>query len=279
VEIPKLINWSITSQCNLKCGFCFKLHDCEATFEDKKIIFDKILESGVEQITFTGGEPLLEKNIGYFAELCNDHSIKSSIHTNATLSNRFYEVCDLFDRVSFSLDGDSSEINKNMRGYDSYMECVLEKINFLKERKRDFIIKTTVTKQNFNSVLGMTTLINEIRPTFWTIFEFRPLRNGKQSIDKYLLQDGLFDTLTTEIRNKIGKEVTLNIRSNQDSTQHPIFLVSGKGIVYTNDQEQGDIVIGTLMENSVKEIWQKIIEHNGISERYKERDLNLQKMT
>ena len=277
MEIPKLINWSITSQCNLKCEFCFRLHDCEATFEDKKIIFDKILESGVEQITFTGGEPLLEKNIGYFAELCNVHSIKSSIHTNATLSNRFYEVCDLFDRISFSLDGDSEEINENMRGCDSYMKCVLEKIKFLKERNRDFIIKTTVTKQNFNTVLNMTTLINEIQPTFWTIFEFRPLRNGKQYIDKYLLSDGFFDTLTAEMKNKVGKKVKLNIRSNKDSSQHPIFLVSGKGIVYTNDKEQGDFVVGSLMENSVKEIWQKIIEHNGISERYKTRDLLLYK--
>jgi len=279
VEIPKLLNWSITSQCNLKCGFCFKLHDCEASFEDKQIIFDKFLESGVKQITFTGGEPLLEENIGYFAKLCDTHSIKSSLHTNATLTSRFYEVCDLFDRISFSLDGNTADINKNMRGYDDYMGSVLEKIKYLKERKRDFIVKTLVTKQNFNAVRNMISLVTELKPTFWSIFEFRPLRNGVQNIDKYLLPNGHFSALTTEIKEIIGKEVELNIKSNEDSIQHPIFLVNGKGVVYTNDKEQGDIVIGSLMENSVKEIWRKIIEHNGINEQYKTRDLNLHKKT
>jgi len=277
VEIPKLVNWSITSQCNLKCGFCFKLQDCEATFEDKRIIFEKILESGVKQITFTGGEPLLEENLGYFANLCDTHSIKSSLHTNATLASKFYEVCDLFDRVSFSLDGNTAYINKNMRGYDDYMESVLEKIKYLKERKRDFIVKTIVTKQNFNAVRNMTSLVTELKPTFWSIFEFRPLRNGEQNIDKFLLPNGHFNALTTQIKEVIGNEIELNIKSNEDSIQHPIFLVSGKGIVYTNDKTQGDIIVGSLMENSVKEIWQKIIEHNGINEHYKTRDLNLHK--
>jgi MoaA/NifB/PqqE/SkfB family radical SAM enzyme len=277
MEVPKLINWAITNRCNLSCGFCFKLQDKDASFEEQKVIFDKMLESGVEQITFTGGEPLLEKNIVYFADLCNKHSIKSSLHTNATLTEQFYAVYNLFDRISFSLDGNTSSINQTMRGYDLYLQSVLEKINYLKEHNRDFVIKTVVTKQNIDSVLDMVSLVKELKPTFWSIFEFRQLRTGKQNNDKFLLPNGLFEKLTAKIKNQIDKEVEVNIRSNDDSAKHPIFLVSGNGLVYTNDIQQGDILVGSLIENSVKEIWQKIIDQKGINEQYAQRDLNLKK--
>jgi MoaA/NifB/PqqE/SkfB family radical SAM enzyme len=277
MDIPKLVNWSITSRCNLKCEFCFKLNDCDASFADKKLIFKKISEAGVRQITFTGGEPLLEKNISYFAKLCDENSITTSIHTNATLTNKFFEIYKLFDRVSFSLDSNSVDINKELRGYNGYYESVLNKIHYMKEQKRDFVIKTVVSKMNFDSVLNMIPLVSTLQPTFWSIFEFRPLRTGGKNNDKYLLPEKYFDLIATEIRKRINGKLELNIRSNKDSTEHPIFLISGQGIIYTNDKEQGDFVIGSLMENSIKEIWQRIIRYNGISEQYKLKKLHLEK--
>lgn len=277
MEIPKLINWSITNCCNLKCGFCFKLNNCDASFEDKKYIFNRMLKSGIKQITFTGGEPLLDKNLAYFAYMCDKYSIKSSLHTNATLTKQFYQVCDSFDRISFSLDGNTPTVNKIMRGYDSYLQSVLEKINYLRAHNRDFVIKTIVTRQNIGSIIGMIPLIKELKPTFWSIFEFRPLRIGKQNNDLYSLSDNLFDKLTKDIKMNIAEDISLNIRSNKDASKYPIFLVSGKGLVYTNDIHKGDILIGSLMESSVKDIWQKIVALNGVDLFYKSRNLNLTK--
>lgn len=275
MEIPKLINWAITNCCNLKCGFCFKLNDCDASFEDKKYIFNRMVESGIEQITFTGGEPLLDRNLAYFAYMCDKYSIKSSLHTNATLTEQFYQVCNSFDRISFSLDGSTPTVNEIMRGYDSYLQSILEKINYLKAYNKDFVIKTIVTRQNAGSVLEMVPLIKELKPTFWSIFEFRPLRIGQQNKNLYSLSDIFFNELITDIRMNIADDIPLNIRSNKEASEHPIFLVSGKGLVYTNDFHKGDVLIGSLMESSVKDIWKKIVTLNGMNESYENRNLNL----
>jgi MoaA/NifB/PqqE/SkfB family radical SAM enzyme len=189
MSVPSLINWSVISHCNLNCGFCFKIEEESTTLEEKNIIFQKIVDAKIEQVTFTGGEPLLDEDIGYLGKLCNKHNIKSSLHTNGTLSEYFYRSYEVFDRISFSLDGGESFFNSEMRGTSDYFSSIIEKCKYLKEQKRDFTIKTVVTRQNIHYIFDMIPLIREIKPTFWSIFEFRPLRIGMKNQQKYKLEE------------------------------------------------------------------------------------------
>lgn len=277
IDKPKLLHWAITNNCNLSCGFCFGHKEKDVSFKMQQLIFSRFVESGVEQISFTGGEPLLAKNLAYFAKQCDEYGIKSSLHTNATIESKFYEVCDLFDRISFSLDGASAEINSEMRGFPVYQETVHKAIDYLLEKEKDFVVKTIVTKRNYQSVLQMVPYIKRIKPKFWSLFEFRPIRRGKVNNDKYSLPHADFDNVTNQIREDISNDVVLNIRSNEDAKKNPLFLVSGEGLVYTNDENFDDILVGNLNENTVLEIWQKIMELKGENLSYEQRNLNLNK--
>ncbi|MDR2582128.1 MAG: radical SAM protein [Fibromonadaceae bacterium] len=265
-KLPVLINWSLTERCNLNCGFCFRFHDKELPSDKMKIVLEKIVKSGVRRVTLTGGEPTLVNGLESIAEKLRYAGIFVSLHTNGMNVDYVKKNYFHFDRISLSLDGLNSFVNKIMRGHDDYFEKIMDLIMFLKENKRDFAIKTTVTKKNIDSILDMVDFINDIKPTFWSLFEFLPLENGKLNKDDYLLNDGEFNGLIS----KIKCDVTLNTMSLIEASGYPMFSVAANGEVYTKDGENGKISVGSLLDNetNVEIIWAKIIKKNKIEEKY-----------
>lgn len=93
--------------CNLNCSYCDtrwaneKKASCE-TLTSKQIT-DRILASGVELVTLTGGEPLLDENI---AELIGSilmlPQIELEIETNGSVPIRFFKERDA--RLSMTMD-------------------------------------------------------------------------------------------------------------------------------------------------------------------------------
>ena len=79
----------LTRKCNLRCKHCLNDSGKELGLllsddEIKKLIVD-LSKSGLQEIRFTGGEPLLHKCIFEFIELCTNCGMRASIGTNGTL--------------------------------------------------------------------------------------------------------------------------------------------------------------------------------------------------
>ena len=88
-NIIKSICWDITSRCNEHCGFCYRNPQCkELNLEANKIILKKLIDFGVDKISFVGGEPLLYKDIFELLEWGKSYAQDKtvfSITTNAVL--------------------------------------------------------------------------------------------------------------------------------------------------------------------------------------------------
>ena len=91
-HFPMKFNVEVTTQCIFKCEFCV-LHSGRLahkrrkrflSFADFARIFAQITPF-VTHIEFTGGEPLLNADIGTMVRLCNDRCVKTVIATNAKL--------------------------------------------------------------------------------------------------------------------------------------------------------------------------------------------------
>ena len=62
--MEKEICWNITARCNQSCKYCHRfLNIKDLTFEENYSILNNLVESGVNSITWTGGEALLLKEI------------------------------------------------------------------------------------------------------------------------------------------------------------------------------------------------------------------------
>ena len=130
VSKPVLCNYYVTYRCNAKCGFCdiweipsslIKKEDVETNLHDLKKL-------GVKVIDFTGGEPLLHKELPSFLKLAKDLGFITTLTTNGLLyPKRAKELKGLVDMLHFSLDSASSDVHDEKRGvkcFDKVMESI-----------------------------------------------------------------------------------------------------------------------------------------------------------
>ena len=64
---PFMVVWDFTKQCNLRCKHCYanassSPADDELNLEERKQVVDQLDEAGVAAISFSGGEPLVNKD-------------------------------------------------------------------------------------------------------------------------------------------------------------------------------------------------------------------------
>ena len=121
--------------CNLKCGYCDTKWANEKNVDFESVpcdlLLDMIDESGVKNITLTGGEPLLQPGIKeLLKELRSKRNLRIEIETNGSIDIRDYFPEDeafIADNVSFTLDykTGSSGMEKHMllSNYENVREC------------------------------------------------------------------------------------------------------------------------------------------------------------
>ena len=117
-----IVYLDITGECNLHCTHCYhingQIYENELSNEEIKRILEEISAFGVENITFSGGEPFLRKNFIEIARYTGSLGFKSvNVATNGTLIDR--EIARQIKlenlNVQVSIDGDIAEIHDSIK--------------------------------------------------------------------------------------------------------------------------------------------------------------------
>ena len=87
---PFMVVWDFTKQCNLRCKHCYanagsRPSPDELTLEQKLKVLQQLDEAGVAAISFSGGEPLINKDFWTVAEEASEYGMYVSVATNGTL--------------------------------------------------------------------------------------------------------------------------------------------------------------------------------------------------
>lgn len=93
--------------CNLNCSYCDTrwANEENAPYEilSEEEIYAYIKEQGVRNVTLTGGEPLIQENIGRLIKmLSRDKDLRIEIETNGAVA--LEEFIDIGENVTFTLD-------------------------------------------------------------------------------------------------------------------------------------------------------------------------------
>jgi len=94
--------------CNLRCSYCDTLWAADkktasAAKMSAKDIYDYIKQTGVKNVTLTGGEPLIQENIHELLEIISeDRELYCEIETNGSVDLKPF--CDIENRPSFTMD-------------------------------------------------------------------------------------------------------------------------------------------------------------------------------
>ncbi len=116
---PVLCNYYVTYRCNAKCGFCdiWERPSPYITQEQAGHNFRDLKRLGVKVIDFTGGEPLLHRQIDVLLKEAKEHGFITTLTTNTLLYPKWAEkLKGLVDMLHFSVDSPVREEHNASRG-------------------------------------------------------------------------------------------------------------------------------------------------------------------
>ena len=123
IKKPTFAYITIEAVCNSKCGYCdmwkTKKGNQPSTEEWKRII-DDIRGLGVVTLTFSGGEPFINKDIFELASYARSIGLATMVVTNLSLfkEDDIPKISESFDFFGTSIDSSRSEVYKETRGVD-----------------------------------------------------------------------------------------------------------------------------------------------------------------
>ena len=161
---PVEVFHEISFTCNLRCKYCGLPKNANKiramnTNQIKQAI-KEFSDAGTRVWNFTGGEPLLRKDIGELINYAKDCGILFiTLTTNGILFKNFFKELKNLDKIFFSLDG-PKEVHDNTKGKGTY-EKVVEAIRLAKKEDFNVTVQTTICKENTeNNFFGLKYLFN-----------------------------------------------------------------------------------------------------------------------
>lgn len=124
--MPYAVTWGVTHPCNLKCDHCYDVvthRRKDLTTTQALTVIDRLAEAGITYIVFSGGEPMLRKDLFELMAHCGEYGIQIGMRTNGTLitPENAAALADLRLQVAgISLDGASPTIHNAVRGQGTF---------------------------------------------------------------------------------------------------------------------------------------------------------------
>ena len=164
-----VVVWNVTRKCNLKCVHCYAQATEEAladelSTEEGKALIDDLAQFGAPVMLFSGGEPLVRKDLPELAAYAVEKGMRAVISTNGTLitPNVAKTLKSIgLSYVGISLDG-MQGINDKFRGVAGAYDKALEGIRNCQSAGIKVGLRFTVNKFNVGEIPAIFDLLEEM---------------------------------------------------------------------------------------------------------------------
>lgn len=204
-KTPLILGWSVTDHCLNSCSYCSipeRGYSGPDTAKALRII-DEASSAGILQLSLTGGEPLLRKDILRLLKRIKARGMRLTLNTSGNLPDSLPEDAWLYpDRIFLSIDG-PEHIHDMQRSAGSWIKS-MQTLRLLKNVKTPVTICSVITDNNVDhlSWLASTALKHNAR------LELEPLSfhalSGLKGNKKSLIARPSTDKLRQSL-NKLNK--------------------------------------------------------------------------
>lgn len=262
---PLSVCWQITTKCNLNCKYCLSDSGVEGTYglntkEAMKII-NQLGEIGINRLDFTGGEPLIRKDLKELIQCAKQNNINTIVTTNTILLNEEnIETLKLADLVQISIDG-PEKVHNNQRQNEVFNKTI-ENIKKLKESGCKIRLNSFIYNSNKQYVDYLINLSKELGVFSHLFIIFTPQGRGKNHLEEIIPEEEV-----EKIKEKIitcRKEEKRNIRLyDYNEYIHSCVLLTPMGDVISQGfYEEDSVKVGNILETPLEKLFaNKIFDH------------------
>lgn len=151
----------VTNRCNLKCVMCRQWKEPalkELAMEEWRAIFDDLWKSGIRNIHFSGGEPLIRADLAELIKHCAEKGFTVGLTTNGLLLNK-EKLAEIISAgcasIVVSVDATGEEY-ENIRGVKGVFAKVENALKLIAETRKtsplDSCINFTLMKNNIGAL-------------------------------------------------------------------------------------------------------------------------------
>jgi len=164
-----VVVWNITQKCNLKCIHCYahateKKNTNELSTDQGKKLLDDLASFGTPVVLFSGGEPLVRKDLPELAAYTVSKGMRAVISTNGTLIDRDI-ACQLknigLSYVGISLDG-TEKINDEFRGVKGAFKAAMKGVENCQHAGIKVGFRFTINKLNAKEIPEIFNILEQM---------------------------------------------------------------------------------------------------------------------
>lgn len=163
-----VVVWNCTRRCNLKCVHCYSqsqnmFYEGEMTTDEGKRLIESLARFGAPVILFSGGEPLIRKDLFELIQHATQNGLRAVISTNGTLispdvAGRLKDFN--LSYVGVSLDG-TEEVNDRFRGVEGAFARAMDGIRNCQAAGLKVGLRFTINRRNAAEIPAIFRIIKE----------------------------------------------------------------------------------------------------------------------
>jgi len=224
-----IIIWNFTNRCNLACHHCYSYASPNSKdFLTTEFILDSIKElkkAGIKFVIFSGGEPLIRKDIFQIAEAMREAGIVTYLSTNGLYvdEKNVDKIIKTFNYIGISIDG-IEEVHDEFRGLKGAYRKSLDAIALIQKHGGNAGIRFTIT--------------NETKESFYSIFELAE----EIGVDKIYISHLVYSGRGLD---------NLKIDISKDERREFVEYTIKKAFEYIEDGRNIDVVTGNMEMDAI----------------------------
>ena len=285
-DSPKGLEWLVTGKCNADCIYCiyqkYKKEIDELNTQEASKLIQSISEIGTINVTISGGEPFLRRDL---FELINEMRMRNifvTIITNGSRLNmrvaRFLKKNDV--KIKLSLDSMNPRVHDYLRGVQGLWEKASAGLNLLLKEEVETEVNTVITRHNFFELQQFYEKVVRSNIKRWNISIVRPMGAAankwydiypdimnnywyvEQLVKQFMNEEKIeitflfdFKFVKKYLQKRIRKKAA-NITTNcmLELSNNSMLTISPKGDVYICPYLQFTR-LGNIRERSLKDLW------------------------